>query len=78
MIDAIKRAAASGKPVTRDDVRDAILTAKVPTIQGTWRSMPTAIWRTARSACSRSRRIQQAADDVSAQYQYRRRASVVS
>ncbi len=34
IIDAIKRVAASGKPVTRDAVRDAIQTAKVPTIQG--------------------------------------------
>ena len=35
LVDAIKRVAASGKPVTRDAVRDAIQTAKVPTIQGT-------------------------------------------
>ena len=35
IIDAVKRVAASGKPVTREDVRDAIQTAKVPTIQGT-------------------------------------------
>ena len=35
IIDAVKRVAASGKPVTRDAVRDAIQTAKVPTIQGT-------------------------------------------
>jgi branched-chain amino acid transport system substrate-binding protein len=35
IIDSVKRVAASGKPVTRDDVRDAIQTAKVPTIQGT-------------------------------------------
>jgi branched-chain amino acid transport system substrate-binding protein len=34
MIDAIKRVAASGKPVTREAVRDALQTAKVPTIQG--------------------------------------------
>ncbi len=34
VIDAIKRVAASGKPVTREAVRDAIQTAKVPTIQG--------------------------------------------
>ena len=34
IIDAIKRVAASGKPVTREAVRDAIQTAKVPTIQG--------------------------------------------
>jgi branched-chain amino acid transport system substrate-binding protein len=33
-IDAIRRVAASGKPVTRDAVRDAIQSAKVPTIQG--------------------------------------------
>ncbi len=34
IIDAVKRIAASGKPVTRESVRDAIQTAKVPTIQG--------------------------------------------
>jgi branched-chain amino acid transport system substrate-binding protein len=34
MIDSIKRVAATGKPVTREAVRDAIQTAKVPTIQG--------------------------------------------
>jgi branched-chain amino acid transport system substrate-binding protein len=35
LIDAIKRVAASGKSPTRENVRDAIQTAKVPTIQGT-------------------------------------------
>ncbi len=35
IIDAVKRLVASGKPVTRSAVRDAIQTAKVPTIQGT-------------------------------------------
>ena len=34
VIDAIRRVAATGKQVTRDAVRDAIQTAKVPTIQG--------------------------------------------
>jgi len=34
IVDAVKRVAASGKPVTRAAVRDAIQTAKVPTIQG--------------------------------------------
>jgi branched-chain amino acid transport system substrate-binding protein len=34
IVDSIKRVAASGKPVTREAVRDAIQTAKVPTIQG--------------------------------------------
>lgn len=34
IIDSVKRVAASGKPVTRAAVRDAIQTAKVPTIQG--------------------------------------------
>ena len=34
IIDAVKRVAATGKPVTRSAVRDAIQTAKVPTIQG--------------------------------------------
>jgi branched-chain amino acid transport system substrate-binding protein len=35
ILDAIKRVADSGKPVTRDAVRDAIQTANVPTLQGT-------------------------------------------
>ena len=35
VIDAVKRVAASGKPITREAVRDAIQTSKVPTIQGT-------------------------------------------
>ncbi len=35
IIDAVKRVAAAGKPATRENVRDAIQTAKVPTIQGT-------------------------------------------
>jgi len=35
IIDATKRVAASGKPVTRGAVRDAIQSAKVSTIQGT-------------------------------------------
>jgi branched-chain amino acid transport system substrate-binding protein len=34
IIDAVKRVVASGKPVTRASVRDAIQTSKVPTIQG--------------------------------------------
>jgi branched-chain amino acid transport system substrate-binding protein len=34
VIDAIRRVAASGKPITRSAVRDAIQAAKVPTIQG--------------------------------------------
>jgi branched-chain amino acid transport system substrate-binding protein len=34
MIDAIKRVAASGKPVTRQAVQAALMTSKVPTIQG--------------------------------------------
>jgi branched-chain amino acid transport system substrate-binding protein len=34
IIDAVKRVAATGKPVTRDAVRDAIQTSKVKTIQG--------------------------------------------
>jgi branched-chain amino acid transport system substrate-binding protein len=35
VLDAIKRVVASGKPLTREAVRDAIQTSKVPTIQGT-------------------------------------------
>jgi branched-chain amino acid transport system substrate-binding protein len=34
IVDSVKRVVASGKPVTRENVRDAIQTAKVPTIQG--------------------------------------------
>jgi branched-chain amino acid transport system substrate-binding protein len=34
IIDSVKRVVASGKPVTRETVRDAIQSAKVPTIQG--------------------------------------------
>jgi len=34
IVDAVKRLVAAGKPVTRESVRDAIQTAKVPTIQG--------------------------------------------
>jgi branched-chain amino acid transport system substrate-binding protein len=34
IIDAVKRVAASGKPVDRSAVRDAIQTSKTPTIQG--------------------------------------------
>ena len=34
IIDAIKRVAASGKPVNRDSVRDAIQSSKVDTLQG--------------------------------------------
>jgi branched-chain amino acid transport system substrate-binding protein len=35
IIDAVKRVVASGKPLNRSNVRDAIQTSKVPTIQGT-------------------------------------------
>jgi branched-chain amino acid transport system substrate-binding protein len=35
IVDAIKKVAASGKPVTREAVRDAIQTSKTPTLQGT-------------------------------------------
>jgi branched-chain amino acid transport system substrate-binding protein len=34
IIDAVERLAKADKPVTRENVRDAIQTAKVPTIQG--------------------------------------------
>ena len=34
MIDAVKRVAASGKPVTRDAVQAALMTSKVPSLQG--------------------------------------------
>jgi branched-chain amino acid transport system substrate-binding protein len=35
VIDAIERVANSGQPVTRANVRDAMTTAKVKTLQGT-------------------------------------------
>jgi branched-chain amino acid transport system substrate-binding protein len=35
LIDAVKRIAATGKPVTRESVQAALMTAKVPSIQGT-------------------------------------------
>ena len=35
ILDAIKRVAAAGKEVNRDNVRDAIQTSKVQTLQGT-------------------------------------------
>ena len=60
IIDAVKRVAASGKPVTRDAVRDAIQTAKVPTIQGTVSFDANGDLRTAPSACSRSSRTRPA------------------
>jgi branched-chain amino acid transport system substrate-binding protein len=34
VLDAIQRVAATGKPVTRDAVRDAIQTARLKTLQG--------------------------------------------
>jgi branched-chain amino acid transport system substrate-binding protein len=34
IVDAVKKVAASGKPVTRDSVRDAIQATKTPTLQG--------------------------------------------
>jgi branched-chain amino acid transport system substrate-binding protein len=34
MIDAVKRVAATGKPVTREAVQAALMTAKVPSLQG--------------------------------------------
>jgi branched-chain amino acid transport system substrate-binding protein len=34
MIDAVKRVAATGKPVTREAVQAALMTSKVPTLQG--------------------------------------------
>jgi branched-chain amino acid transport system substrate-binding protein len=34
MIDAVKRVAATGKPVTRDAVQAALMTSKVPSLQG--------------------------------------------
>ena len=56
LIDAIKRVAASGQPVTREAVRDAIQSSNVPTIQGVVSSTRTVTSRTVPSACSRSSR----------------------
>ena len=74
IIDAVKRVAASGKPVTRDAVRDAIQTAKVPTIQGTvsFDDNGDLADRTV-SVFQIKQGRRQAADDVSAQYQLHRR-----
>jgi branched-chain amino acid transport system substrate-binding protein len=71
IIDAVKRVAASGKPVTRDAVRDAIQTAKVPTIQGmvSFDANGDLADRTV-SVFQIKQDTSGKADDVSAQYHY--------
>ncbi len=71
IIDAVKRVAASGKPVTRAAVRDAIQTAKVPTIQGVVQfdkygdllNRTVSVFQIQQDTKARE-------DDVSAQYKY--------
>lgn len=71
IIDSIKRVAAGGKKVTREAVRDAIQTAKVPTIQGTvsfdangdLADRTVSVFQIKQDSKAR-------ADDVSRQYQY--------
>lgn len=71
IIDAVKRVVASHKPLTRDAVREAIQTAKVPTIQGVisfdangdLRDHTVSVFQI---QLDKSARL----DDVSAQYKY--------
>jgi len=71
IIDSVKRVAASGKPVTRSAVRDAIQSAKVPTIQGTvsfdangdLADRTVSVFQIKRDPAGKP-------DDVSAQYKY--------
>jgi branched-chain amino acid transport system substrate-binding protein len=71
IIDAVKRVAATGKPVTRNAVRDAIQTANVPTIQGTvsfdangdLADRTVSVFQIKQDKAGKP-------DDVSAQYQY--------
>jgi branched-chain amino acid transport system substrate-binding protein len=71
IIDAVKRVAASGKPVTRALVHEAIMTAKVPTIQGTvsfdengdLADRTVSVFQIKKDASAKL-------DDVSAQYKY--------
>jgi branched-chain amino acid transport system substrate-binding protein len=71
IIDAVKRVAASGKPVTRSLVRDAIQTAKVDTIQGvvSFDANGDLADRTV-SVFQIKKNDSGKLDDVSAQYQY--------
>ena len=71
IIDAVKRVAASGKPVTRSLVRDAIQTSKVDTIQGvvSFDANGDLADRTV-SVFQIKKNDNAKLDDVSAQYQY--------
>lgn len=71
IIDAVKRVAASGKPVTRSAVRDAIQSAKVPSIQGTLSFDPNGdvLDRTV-SVFQIQQDTKSRQDDVAAQYKY--------
>jgi branched-chain amino acid transport system substrate-binding protein len=71
IIDAVKRVAASGKPVTRAAVRDAIQNAKVPSIQGViqFDKYGDLLDRTV-SVFQVQKDTKTRLDDVSAQYKY--------
>jgi len=71
IIDSVKRVAATGKPVTRSDVRDAIQSAKVETIQGvvSFDANGDLADRTV-SVFQIKKDLNGAPDDVSAQYHY--------
>jgi branched-chain amino acid transport system substrate-binding protein len=71
MIDAVKRVAASGKPVTREAVQAALMTSKVPTIQGvvSFDSNGDLADRTV-SVFHIEKNTSKPLDDVSAQYKY--------
>ena len=78
IIDSVKRVAASGKPVTRENVRDAIQTAKVPTIQGvvSFDENGDLADRTV-SVFQIKKDTTKPLTDVSAQYKYHRRRAAV-
>jgi branched-chain amino acid transport system substrate-binding protein len=71
MIDAVKRVAASGKPVTREAVQAALMTSKVPTIQGvvSFDANGDLADRTV-SVFHIEKNTSKPLDDVSAQYKY--------
>jgi branched-chain amino acid transport system substrate-binding protein len=71
VVDAVKRVVASGKPLTRSAVRDAIQTSKVPTIQGviSFDANGDVLDRTV-SVFQIQQDTKSKADDPSAQYKY--------
>jgi branched-chain amino acid transport system substrate-binding protein len=71
MIDAVKRVAATGKPVTREAVQAALMTAKVPSLQGviSFDKYGDLADRTV-SVFHIQRDASKPLDDVSAQYKY--------